>query len=134
MTIHPSQDIDMFDDDGGGGVSNNGMTTPNEEYNPSVEAALPAHDTPATIDINPFLLDDHEQADTLAVAMEGSSASILVLAMPLPLEYKLPEKTYAAMPDLPLDLSFMQLPEPTTLAEAHKLISKQCEGLDVYAR
>ena len=59
VTIHPSQDIDMFDDDGGGGVSNNGMTTPNEEYNPSVEAALPAHNTPTTIDINPFLLDDH---------------------------------------------------------------------------
>ena len=49
----------MFDDDGGGGVSNNGTNTPNEEYNPSVEAALPAYDTPTTIDINPFLLDDH---------------------------------------------------------------------------
>jgi len=59
VTIHPSQDIDMFDDDGGGGVSNNGTNTPNEEYNPSVEAALPAYDTPTTIDINPFLLDDH---------------------------------------------------------------------------
>ena len=124
----------MFDNDGGGGVSDNSTTTPNEEYNPSVEAALPAHDTPATIDINPFLLDDHGRADTLAVAMEGSSASILVSAMPLPLEYKLPEKTYTAMPNLPLNLSFMQFPEPTTLAEAHKLISKQCEGLDVYTR
>ena len=135
MTIHPSQDIDMlFNNDGGGGVSDDGMVISDKEYNPSVEAAQPTHNTPATIDINPFLLDDHEQADTLAVAMEGSSASILVLAMPLPLEYKLPEKTYAAMPDLPLDLSFMQLLEPTTLAEAHKLISKQCEGLDVYAR
>ena len=131
VTIHPSQDIDMFtcaDSDSG----SDGLIISNGCYN--AEAAQPAHTTPATVDINPFLLDDCEPANTLAAAMEGSSVSILVSAMPLPLEYKLPEKTYAVMPNLPLDLSFMQLPEPTTLAEAHKLISKQCEGLDVYMR
>ena len=63
-TIHPSQDIDMF-----ACMDNNDLIISDGDYDSCTKPAQPLHNTPATIDHNPFLLDDHEEADALAIAM-----------------------------------------------------------------
>jgi hypothetical protein len=132
-TIHPSQDVNMFahgNVDDADSDANSDIMDWIDHITSTADPAQSQQDTPIAID--PFLLDDRQVADALAVTMESSSASILISLRPLPAEYQLPESTYGPMPDLTLDLSFMHAPTPTTLRNFQELVCKMRTVLEVY--
>jgi hypothetical protein len=135
---HPSQDLDMF----GPRTPSANMTggaapdtaTPGDSASAGADAL---HDPdpdrgrgPTSLVIDPAL----QEAALLAETLSTSTASLLVSPIvPLPSEYRLPEHFYGAMPDLPLDLSFMKESWPTTKDGLRSLVCHQRAAIETYS-